>query len=61
MLNLKRNMFLNSLVIFMIGIRYSGALHLWSCFTTVFLQIFCSSAAFISIRKVQSTLIFVVK
>jgi hypothetical protein len=45
MLNLKRNTCLNSLVIFMVGNEYYGALHLWFCFSNAFLQIFCSSAA----------------
>jgi len=36
---------LNFLVIFMIGIKYCGALHLWFCVSNVSLQILCGSAA----------------
>jgi hypothetical protein len=39
MLNLRRNTCLNSLMIFMVGIKYYGALHLWYFFPDVFLQI----------------------
>lgn len=51
--NLKRNTCLNSLMIFMTGIKYYGALHLWFCFSNAFLQILSSSAAFHLVRKVQ--------
>jgi hypothetical protein len=40
----------------MIGIKYHGALHLWFCFSTAFLPIFCSSADFQKADKVQSSL-----
>jgi REP element-mobilizing transposase RayT len=45
MLNSTRNTCLNFLVIFMNGIKYYGALHLWNYFSNTFLQIFRSSAA----------------
>ena len=43
--NLKMNMSLNSLMTFMIGIKYYGALHLLLCVSNAFLQILCGSAA----------------
>jgi hypothetical protein len=35
MLNLNRNICLNFSVIFMNGIEYHGALHLWLCFSDI--------------------------
>jgi hypothetical protein len=39
MLNLEMNTWLNSLVIFIMGIKYCGALHLLLCVSNAFLQI----------------------
>ena len=40
------NMSLNSLMTFMVGIKYFGALHLWFYITNTLLQISGGSAAF---------------
>jgi len=50
----KMNVFLNSLMTFMAGIRYFGALHLYSFFLTIFLQIpACRQAGFAALLQLN--------